>query len=214
MDRVRPDVDLTRDIVFLQRLLIRRISLDEGRVERAMVYEYRRFDFRHIGHHRIAAIEWSNGGHIWAHHSRQGIAHAAAKAEAGCTDLAGGERMCPQPLRGCEEILNPFARIDLPKQLTAPVVVVGISTDRRQRIGRKCDEVLQCEPPCDVFGMGIQPAVLVYDKNGRQLGRCFGTAILAEWPDEVAPDVAISIGRRYGLVARLDSLVVFANLLP
>src|SRR6266567_3247066 len=47
MDRVRPDMDLTRDIVFLQRLLIRRIGLDEGRVERAMVYEYRGFDFRH-----------------------------------------------------------------------------------------------------------------------------------------------------------------------
>src|SRR5439155_15918638 len=93
-------------------------------------------------------------------------------------------------------------------------VVVGITPNRRQRIGRKRDEVLQCEPPCDVFSMGIQPAILVYHENGRQLGRCFGTGVLAEWPDEVAADVAISIGRGYGLVARLDSLVVFANLLP
>src|SRR5437762_13940744 len=62
--------------------------------------------------------------------------------------------------------------------------------------------------------MGIEPAIFVYDENGRQLGRCFGTRILAGWPDEVAPNVAISIGRGYGLVGRLDSLVVFANLLP
>ena len=62
--------------------------------------------------------------------------------------------------------------------------------------------------------MGIQPAILVYDENGRQLGRCFGSAILAKWPGEVAPDVAISVGRGYGFVRRLDALVVFANLLP
>src|SRR5262245_42242700 len=62
--------------------------------------------------------------------------------------------------------------------------------------------------------MGIQPAILVYDENGRQLGRFFVTGILAEWPDEVPPDVAISIGRGYGFVGRLDSLVVLANLLP
>src|SRR5437667_160889 len=54
-------------------------------------------------------------GHIRAHHSRQRIAYASAKAEAGCADFAGRQRMCFQPLRGCEEILNPFAGIDLAK---------------------------------------------------------------------------------------------------
>src|SRR5207237_6851208 len=56
--------------------------------------------------------------------------------------------------------------------------------------------------------------ILVYDENGRQLGRFVFTSILAEWPDEIAPNVPVSIGRGYGLVGRLDSLVVLANLLP
>src|SRR5437762_8099901 len=62
--------------------------------------------------------------------------------------------------------------------------------------------------------MRIQSAILVYDENGRQLGRFFVTSILAERPGEIAANVPVSIGRGYRLVGRLDSLVVLADLLP
>ena len=61
MDRVLPDVDFIRDIVLLQFRFIRGIRFDKVHIEPAMVHEYRCFDFRHVGHHGIAAIEWSDG---------------------------------------------------------------------------------------------------------------------------------------------------------
>src|SRR5215831_8162559 len=62
--------------------------------------------------------------------------------------------------------------------------------------------------------MRIQAAILVYDENSRQFGRVCVPGVLTERPDEVAPDVSVSVGRGYRLVGRLDSLVVLANLLP
>src|SRR5262249_17082037 len=61
--------------------------------------------------------------------------------------------------------------------------------------------------------MGIQSAILVYDENGRQLGRFFIAGVLAVRPRKIAFDVPISKGGGYRLVAGFDSLIVLANLL-
>ena len=99
-----------------------------------------------------------------------------------------------QPLRGGDEILGHLRAIDLAEQLAALVVVARITADRRQRVRRKGDEVLQREPPRDVLGMRIETAILVDDENRGQFCGRFAPGRLAERPDEIAADLPIAIG--------------------
>src|SRR5262245_19004979 len=98
-----------------------------------------------------------------------------------------------QPLRGSNEVLVQFWLVDVVEQLTAVVVIVRVAADGGQSVRRKCDEVLERKSPRDIFSMGIQSAILVDDKNGRQFRwrRC--TSVLAEWPDEITSDVTVPI---------------------
>src|SRR4029077_15250829 len=110
------------------------------------------------------------------------------------TNLAAGQRMTLQPLGTSDKILVQLRLVDLVKKLTAVVVVVWITSDGCQRVRCEGDEVLQCESACDVLGMRVEPAILVNDQNSRQFGRGRATRFLAERPDEIPSDIAISIG--------------------
>src|SRR5262245_20059914 len=99
-----------------------------------------------------------------------------------------------EPLRTVDEILGQFGAIDLTEQLAAFKVIAGITADSGECIRCKRNKVLERESPRNIFRMRIQPTVFVYDEHGRQPDRCFGTRGLAEWPDEIAPDVAVPVG--------------------
>src|SRR5262249_28767387 len=94
-----------------------------------------------------------------------------AEAKAGCGDFSGAVRTRFQPLRGGDEILGPLGGVELAKQLTALVVVAWIASEYRQRVRRKCHEILQGEAPCNVLRVRIQSTVLVDDDNAGQF-RC------------------------------------------
>jgi len=163
-------------------------------VERAMVNEYRGFDFRYVRRHRRAAVKRSGCRQIRTQKSRKLIGGAATEAEPGDRDFSVRERMSFQPLRARDEVLGQLGAIDLAKELAAFVIVVWIAADRRQGVWRERHEVLQSEPPCDVLGMRIESPVLVNDEHGGQFRRCLGARVLAEWPDEITPDVTIATG--------------------
>jgi hypothetical protein len=81
--------------------------------------------------------------------------------------------MAFQPLRAGDEVLEQLRPIDLAEQLAALEVIARVSTDRRQSVRGERNEVLEGEPPRNVF---------------------FGTRLLAERPDEIAPDVPVPVG--------------------
>jgi len=61
------------------------------------------------------------------------------------------------------------------EELHAFLVIVWIATNRRQPIGRKSDEPGDRQPARDIPDVGIEAAVLVDDKDDRQLlGRAAG----------------------------------------
>jgi hypothetical protein len=53
-------VDFIRNVVLLQFGFVQRIHADKVHVERAVVYQDGRFNFRYVGQPGIASIEWSD----------------------------------------------------------------------------------------------------------------------------------------------------------
>ena len=87
------------DIVFFKLRFLRRLAIHRRLVERAMMDQDRRLDLGHILRLGRSAIEGRGRRQIRAHQDRQGVGHAAAKAEAGGADFPGAIRSAPSASR-------------------------------------------------------------------------------------------------------------------
>ena len=73
------------------------------------------------------------------------------------------------------------------EKLRAFLIIIRITANRRQPIGRKSDKIGDRQPARDIPDVGIEAAVLVDDEDDRQPGG------RAAWPDQITVDAAIAL---------------------
>src|SRR5690606_10280751 len=157
-------------------------------------HEYGCLDPWYVGCRYRTAIERHGSRQIFTEAHGQLVGHSAAVAEAGDADPAGTVRPRLQPECAGHDIFELLRIVDLAEQLPALVVIPRVTAYRRQHVGRECHEVGQRKPAGNVFGVRIEPAILVHDDDARQLGRRFGAAVGAEGAHEIALYVAVAVG--------------------
>src|ERR1035437_7651101 len=138
----------------------------------SIVDQQRGFDPGRLCGGRLCAVEWNGGGEI-GDARREEVRDSAPVAETDHADLpvAAGERL--EISRRREEIVPGLRLIELGEEVAGLVFVVRVPAERRQRVRREGDEVVDRQTSRDIFDVRIEAAILVHDEYGGQLAGGF-----------------------------------------
>src|SRR5262249_30897041 len=134
-----------------------RPSGGNARVKLAIVSQQRRFDFGSILGAGLASIKRNRGGEIGSHPHRQLVHHTAAKAKPDRAEFTGTFGTRFQPDRCGQKILGQLGAVEPLEQLRAFLVIIRITANRGQPVGRESDEPGDRQPPRDVTDVGLRP---------------------------------------------------------
>jgi hypothetical protein len=114
--------------------------------------------------------------------------------------------LCEQ-LRRCDEVLPGLGLVEFLKQLARLVFVSWVAPEGEQGIRREGDEVVEGEPPGDVFNVRVEAAVFMDHQNRRQfalrlrgsghVSACLAVSLRGIELDRFGPNARI-IGLDYG----------------
>ena len=124
----------------------------------------------------------------------QPVDEAAAPTKADCADLAAAARL-GKLIEYRHRVSNRIAEVELADHVARPVLVGRGAAGRRQEIDRHRPIPAQRDPPGNVAGVLVEPAVLVDDHDGRLERSC-----------PRLRDIGL-VATDQGLVARGQSLV-------
>ena len=118
--------------------------------------QHRRFDLRGILRAGLVSIKRNRGGELASHPHRQLIHHTAAIAEPYRAEFAGALATRFQPECRGEKILSHLGAVESLKKLRSFLVIIRITANRRQRVGRKSDEPGDRQPARDIPDVWFQ----------------------------------------------------------
>ena len=185
----------------LQRRLEGRPHRVDALVDLRVLDQKRRLDARHARRLGRRAVERHTRVQIGAERDGEEVGRAAAPAEAGGAELAGGERVRLHVARAVEHVRAQLGLLQAGLQGAAVVVVAGIAADGREAVGRQRQEPLGGGAAGDILYIGIEPPVLVDHQDG---GEGAGPGRLHQVAAHRAGGAA---GRGPAHVARLDPRV-------
>src|SRR5688572_26529689 len=94
---------------------------------------------------------------------------AAAPTEAHGAELAGRIGASLHVVRRREHVSGSLRCVEFLELSPRGILIPRITAEGRERIWRECHEVLECDPPRDVFDVRIESAVFVNNEHGWQL---------------------------------------------
>src|SRR5436309_7891879 len=111
------------------------------------------------------------------------------------------------PVCGRHEVFGSLGAIEFSKSLDCFFFIAGISADRSQRVGRKCDVVRHSQTPRDVPDVRVQTAIFMDKQDRRQfpfrISRCH----------QIAAGFGVALRGRIAKFLTLDSRIGGGNLL-